>query len=165
MALLIDATTAIRVRVLLGLVLFLLSERRWKRSRNAINANSRFISTFTSLKILISCCNLMILTNFVLWSCLVGALTVLADRNITVDDFDPRIVYAGEWKHENVSTPLPCPHSADLCGVRVVRHLIDSIVPRVILSKQRRPHHSGSTAQLFTSYPMGSHHPKRTPTR
>jgi len=57
----------------------------------------------------------MIFTNFVLWLCLVGALAVLADRNITVDDFNPRIVYSGEWKHENVSAPLPCP-----CTLRLI---------------------------------------------
>ena len=58
----------------------------------------------------------MIPTTFVLWSCLAGALAVLADRNITVDDFDPRIVYTGPWKHENVSAPLPSPTSTDLSG-------------------------------------------------
>jgi len=46
----------------------------------------------------------MILNNFVLWSCLAGALAVLADRNITIDDLDRRVVYRDSWNHDNVST-------------------------------------------------------------
>jgi len=57
-----------------------------------------------------------------LWSCLAGALAVHAIKNITVDDFDPRIVYsnASGWTHENVQYPLlylwlyQPPASADL---------------------------------------------------
>lgn len=57
----------------------------------------------------------MVPTKLVLWSCLAGAFAVLADKNITVDDFDSRIVYTGPWMHENVTAPLSCPPSTDLC--------------------------------------------------
>jgi len=43
---------------------------------------------------------------FALWSCLANALAACAVKNITVDDFDQRIVYSGSsvWIHENVGT-------------------------------------------------------------
>ncbi len=58
----------------------------------------------------------MIPTNLVLWLWLAGASAVLADRNITIDDFDLQIMYTGPWRHENVSAPLHCPPLTDLCG-------------------------------------------------
>jgi hypothetical protein len=47
---------------------------------------------------------------------LASALVVCAVKNITVDDFDPRIVYSPTgWLHENVGCPPPTPlASADL---------------------------------------------------
>ena len=42
-----------------------------------------------------------------LLSLLASALAVCAVKNITVDDFDPRIVYSPTgWIHENVGCPL-----------------------------------------------------------
>ena len=47
---------------------------------------------------------------FGLWSCLASALAVRAVKNITVDDFDRRIVYSNSsgWVHENVLCLLLC---------------------------------------------------------
>ena len=40
--------------------------------------------------------------------CFANALAIRAVKNITVDDFDPRIVYSNPsvWRHESVSTRL-----------------------------------------------------------
>jgi len=45
---------------------------------------------------------------FALWSFLASALAVCAVKNITVDDFDPRIVYtpSSVWVHENSAATL-----------------------------------------------------------
>ena len=53
---------------------------------------------------------------FALWSFLASGLAVCAVKNITVDDFDPRIVYtpSSAWTHENVSYLSPSLASADL---------------------------------------------------
>ena len=44
-----------------------------------------------------------------LWSCLASALTVRAIKNITMDDYDPRIIYSNspDWRHETVLYPPP----------------------------------------------------------
>ena len=74
---------------------------------------------------------------FALWSFLASALAVCAVRNITVDDFDPRIVYtpSSVWTHENVSLVASLLRWPMLIyeSRRVVPHWTDLILPRATL--------------------------------
>ena len=103
---------------------------------------------------------------FAIQSFLVSALAVCAVKNITVDDFDPRIVYKPSvWVHENVGCPLYCFWQVLIYGSRrVVPHSSDLISPRAIPEIQRW-RRSNSTAQQFTSFLTGCHYRTQTNTR
>ena len=110
---------------------------------------------------------------FGLWSWLASISAVRAIKNITVDDFDPRIVYSNNsgWVHENVLYLLlslslyhPLAGADPWLLYRVPPHLNDLILPQAS-QDSKRLRRSNSTAQRFTSCLTDSHHPTQTDTR
>jgi hypothetical protein len=96
---------------------------------------------------------LMTLLGAVLWSCLAGASAVLADHNITVDNADAQVMYtgAGAWTHGDVSAPFSPQSTFDSLFMVPQNMFTDSILPRVLLPQQGRPHRSSLTARPCTS--------------